>query len=134
MSNDRKNWLGLYDSYLSSLHYRYGSSWLGNSHTYSKDGSIYQSTGAASTYFIVNENIKKMSQNLDPKFLGLCWVNLKMSKMSSHALRSPRDCKDYHVSYAKHAELKGTVSRDFCSQFFPQTAPPGPIRDVLGPF
>ena len=31
--------------------------------------------------------------------------------------------------------LKGTVSQDFLySVFFPQTAPPGPIRDVLGPF
>jgi len=33
-----------------------------------------------------------------------------------------------------HLFFKGTVSRDFCSRFFPQTAPPGPIRDVLGPF
>ena len=30
--------------------------------------------------------------------------------------------------------LKGTVSRDFLFTVFPQTAPPGPIREVLGPF
>ena len=30
--------------------------------------------------------------------------------------------------------IKGTVSRDFLYLVFHQTAPPGPIRDVLGLF
>ena len=30
--------------------------------------------------------------------------------------------------------LKGQSHEIFCTRFFPQTAPPGPIRDVLGPF
>ena len=30
--------------------------------------------------------------------------------------------------------LKGAVSRDFCIQFYHQTAPPGPSGDVLGSF
>ena len=30
--------------------------------------------------------------------------------------------------------VKGTVSRDFFLQFFPQSVHSGPTRDVLGPF
>ena len=30
--------------------------------------------------------------------------------------------------------FKGQSHEIFCSRSFPQTAPPGPIRDVLGPF
>ena len=30
--------------------------------------------------------------------------------------------------------LKGHSHEIFCTRFFPQTAPPGPIRDVLGLF
>ena len=31
-------------------------------------------------------------------------------------------------------DLKGQSHEIFVVSFFPQTAPPGPIRDVLGPF
>ena len=30
--------------------------------------------------------------------------------------------------------LKGQSHEIFCTRFFPLTTPPGPIRDVLGPF
>ena len=33
-----------------------------------------------------------------------------------------------------HVVLKGQSHEIFVLGFFPQTAPPGPIRDVLGPF
>ena len=52
---------------------------------------------------------------------------------------SRAESTDFHKMAARepkvgYSPLKGQSHEIFCTRFFPQTTPPGPIRDVLGPF
>ena len=56
------------------------------------------------------------------------------SQLQKRLLRIPRNTVTWSPLATFDSYMKGTVARDFFEVFFPQTVPPGPIKNFLKPF
>ena len=65
---------------------------------------------------------------------GLFTLEIKFIKRKAGLAVGPGGSAISNEFLQQLLSLKGQSHEIFCTRFFPQTTPPGPIRDVLGPF
>ena len=85
-----------------------------------------------------NKNMARWRQHIFvimlPDFSTTCYIPQRTATNVSLSLLFYKISVFLHSTKIPQYTLKGQSHEIFCSRFFPQTALPGPIRDVLGPF